>query len=77
MGSQVVSIRKTAHLLFPLEKAGKAGISGEKHHKHRPWSRVDFRKALGPNSTLNAFRAWSSTQKHRKSRVRLLRVMVW
>jgi len=28
-------IRKTAILLFLLEKAGKARISREKHHKHR------------------------------------------
>jgi len=28
-------IRKTEYLLFLLEKARKAGISGEKHNKHR------------------------------------------
>ena len=33
-------------MLFLLEKAGKAGISRGKRHKHQSWSRVDFRKAF-------------------------------
>jgi len=46
MKAQTDIIGKTTNLLFLLEKARKAGISGEKHSN--------------PNSMPNAFPAWSS-----------------
>ena len=66
-------IRKTGNLLFLLEKAEKAGISGDKHRKRAIIKQCPFSKASRPRFYVKCFPCLTKQTKARKTTSRVLR----